>query len=220
MLFVLGIIFIIISISIAVYNRPKNKSVAEAILDSGDNLYIEKAKKGNLKKNNIKPKKKRKKKKVEPAEPGVVIGDDCSDSLECPKPYPDNGNKNEHRCRLILQEIYGKPFPSVRPKWLKNPATKRNLELDMYCHRLEFINNKGVKKVVRLACEYDGKQHTAMTQFHGSKRELLYQMQRDKWKNLKCKKLGVTLLRVPYWAKEDLKGYITRSLDSIGLLPK
>lgn len=205
MLFVLGIIFIIISICITVYNKPKNQSIADAILDSGNTMHIEKASKATkTQKPNKKP---RKKIKIAP-EHDIVIGDDCSQSFECPKPYPDNGNKNENRCRKILEKIFGQPFPSVRPSWLKNPATKRNLELDMYCHNL------------KLAAEYDGAQHSKMTKFHGSKKELLYQMQRDQYKNKRCKELGITLLRIPYWAKSDLEGYITRTLKENNLLPE
>ena len=35
--------------------------------------------------------------------------------------------KSEERCREIFEGIFKKPFPSVRPDWLKNPQTKQNL---------------------------------------------------------------------------------------------
>ena len=205
MLFVLGFIFIIVTLGIVVYNRPKGQPVIEAILDSTDNLYVDRA--HLLEYNDKKKKKKNKAKKNVKKEPKVIIGDDCSTSLECPASLGNGGMKNEQRCRKILERIFGKPFPTVRPNWLKNPATKRNLELDMYCHDL------------RLAIEYDGQQHYKMTQFHGSKKALLYQMKRDQYKEKRCKELGVTLIRVPYWAKQDLEGYITRKLKEINLLP-
>lgn len=203
MLFVLGFIFVIVTLGIVVYNRPKGVTAIDAILDSTDNLYVDKAQKEIFKPN--KPVRKKKKKREEPA---VVIGDDCSGSLECPISLGNGGMKNEQRCRKILERIYGKPFPTVRPNWLKNPATRRNLELDMYCHEL------------RLACEYDGKQHTMKTKFHRSKKELSYQMHKDMYKTHRCKKLGITLIRVPYWAKADLEGYITRKLKEAGVYPK
>jgi len=212
MLFVLGVFFIIVTLGIVVYNRPKGQPVIEAILDSTDTLYVDRAVKKFKKEKN---KKKRKKKKR--IEPQVIIGDDCSESLECPKSMGNGGMKNERRCRAIIERIYGEKFPTVRPKWLKNPATRRNLELDCYCHRLHI---EGREKPIRLALEYDGSQHTKMTSYHGGdKRKLLNQMKRDKYKELKCKKLGITLIRVPYWAKGDLEGFITRKLDEIGILP-
>jgi len=222
MLFILGVIFIIITLGIVVYNKPKNQPVLEAILDSTDNLYVDRAHLLEDKKKDKKDKKKKdkKKKKNKKEEPNVVIGDDCSGSLECPSSLGNGGMKNEQRCRKILERIFGKPFPSVRPNWLKNPATKRNLELDMYCHKLEFTNSKGQLKQVRLAAEYDGKQHTAMTGFHANKKQLLYQMKRDQYKEKRCKELGVTLIRIPYWAKQDLEGYITRKLKDADLIPQ
>src|SRR5690606_33925395 len=146
-----------------VYNRPKGTGVIEAILDSGEMLNVENAIKV--------PKPPPKKRKVQFVDPPVMIGDECSESLECPVPRPENGNKNENRCRVIMEKIFGKPFPSVRPKWLKNPATRRNLELDMYCHSIEL---PGFKKPIRLAVEYDGKQHTMLTKFHNSPKDLIY----------------------------------------------
>jgi len=244
MLFVLGLFFIIITIGIIVYNRPKGKTVVDAILDSGNNLYADKA---EIKKSNKpsqthnkpsqthnkpshthnkpshthnKPSHTHKKEKHVQKDPDVIIGDECSDSLDCPVSLGDGGHKNEQRCRAIFEKIYNKPFPTVRPKWLKNPATKRSLELDMYCHKLEFINSNDVVKKIRLAAEFDGEQHYKMTQYHGNKKELLYQMKRDMYKTKKCKELGITLIRIPYWAKSDLEGYILRKLKEHNLVPK
>lgn len=216
MLFVLGVFFIIVTLGIVVYNRPKGTSAIEAILDSTDNLYVDRAGRGPYKPSKSSGPIKSKKK----VEPSVIIGDDCSESLECPASLGNGGMKNEQRCRKILERIFGKPFPTVRPNWLKNPGTKRNLELDMYCHKLEFVNKRGVTKRVRVAAEYDGKQHTAMTNFHGSKKELLYQMKKDAYKTKRCKELGITLIRIPYWAKQDLEGYIFRKLEEADLVPK
>ena len=55
---------------------------------------------------------------------------------------------NETRCREYLEKFFNKPFPTIRPDWLKYPKTNKNLELDMYNAEL------------KLACEYDGVQHT------------------------------------------------------------
>jgi hypothetical protein len=55
--------------------------------------------------------------------------------------------KSQHRCHIILEILTGRQFMSVRPYWLKNPETGRNLELD--CYNEEY----------RLALEYNGVQH-------------------------------------------------------------
>jgi len=209
MLFVLGIVFIIIAIILIIYYKPHDKNAIEAILDSTDYFDY------GLEDSKITKTKKIKKIKLIKKEPEIIIGDDCEFSIECPKDTGNIGHKNEQRCRKILEDIFQKPFPSVRPKWLKNPSTKRNLELDMYCHDL-VVNGKKV----RIAAEFDGKQHTQMTGFHKNKKELMYQILKDQYKDKRCKELGITLLRIPYWATDDLKGYITRKLDDIGLLPK
>lgn len=153
-------------------------------------------------------------------EPECVIPDDGPDDLSCPKPREGGTKfKNEERCRAILERIYeGYKFPSVRPSWLKNPATKRNLEIDMYCHELKI---KGRDKPVRLGLEFNGKQHYQKTKFHKNRSELVYQYRRDEWKKHKCKKLGVHLITVPYYIRpEELENFIRGELYKLGLLEK
>ena len=54
----------------------------------------------------------------------------------------------EEATRKLFELYCGKPFVSVRPDWLKNPQTGRNLELDGYNEELA------------LAFEFDGEHHT------------------------------------------------------------
>ena len=61
--------------------------------------------------------------------------------------------KNEEYCREIFEDITGKKFPKERPDWLVNDKTGKKLELDGYCEEL------------KLAFEYDGKQHFENTDF-------------------------------------------------------
>ena len=125
-------------------------------------------------------------------------------------------NKHEERCRDIFQDIYGARFKSVRPKWLKNPVTGRNLELDGFCPSIRTPLGMG------LAFEYDGVQHSKYNKHfhrHGAN-EFLYQCKKDSWKDMKCKKEGVFLIRIPHFvAFEDLERYITNKLDKHKLLP-
>lgn len=86
----------------------------------------------------------------------------------------------QERVRLILEHNFAKLFPTVRPDWLKNPETNKNLELDGYCEEL------------RLAFEYQGNQHYHNnTQFAG---ELDKQVKRDELKEKLCKEHGIQLL--------------------------
>jgi len=62
-----------------------------------------------------------------------------------------------------------------------------------------------------LAFEYDGVQHSKYNRhFHGTdKRQFIYQVKRDDWKNLRCKEEGVLLIRIPHFvAYQDLERYI------------
>jgi hypothetical protein len=116
--------------------------------------------------------------------------------------------KCENRVRAILEGIYRVPFPSVRPSFLKNPASNKNLELDCYNSNLN------------LAVEYNGIQHYKFVpRFHRSPQDLEGQKYRDNFKAQKCKELGINLIVVPYTVKyNDLKPYIMEELKKIGKL--
>jgi len=117
-------------------------------------------------------------------------------------------NKTEEICRKIIQKIYNKPFPSVRPSFLKSPMTGKNLELDCYNADL------------RIALEYNGQQHYTYTpHFHKSKKNFYSQVHRDDWKRKKCKQLGIRLIEIPYWIIPiDLENYIVKELKKKGCL--
>ncbi len=117
-------------------------------------------------------------------------------------------NKTEEMCRTIIQKVYGKPFPSVRPDFLRSPMTRKNLELDCYNEEL------------RIALEYNGQQHYTFTaHFHKSKKNFYSQVHRDDWKRKRCRELGIRLIEVPYWVIPiDLEDYIIRELKKKGCL--
>ena len=123
-------------------------------------------------------------------------------------------NKHEEETRRIFHEIFRVPFKSVRPNWLKNPTTNKNLELDGFNTTIETPIGKG------LAFEYDGQQHAKYTpHFHkGGIDEFQYQIAKDSWKDEKCKQKGVLLIRIPHFVSfPDLERYIRMMLKRKGV---
>lgn len=117
--------------------------------------------------------------------------------------------KHEEECRRILEGIFNKKFPSCRPSFLKSPVTQANLELDCYNEKL------------KLALEYDGKQHAEYTpHFHkDDKWKFIYQVRKDDWKNMKCQEHGITLIRVPHYVQFDkLESYIRKKLQRFNFI--
>jgi hypothetical protein len=109
----------------------------------------------------------------------------------------------EDECHRILEEITGRKFyKNVRPPFLKNPVTSRNLELDCY--------DGG-----NIALEYQGIQHYKYPNpYHRSEKEFEYQVQKDKWKFDRCEENDVFLIRVPYTIPfRKLKSYIQSRLS-------
>lgn len=93
----------------------------------------------------------------------------------------------EFLCQTTLNDTFKENFEKIRPEWLKNPKTKRNLELDMW-------NPKH-----RIALEYQGSQHYLFPNtFHGTYNTFEDQVNRDALKVKLCKINKVTLLVVPY----------------------
>lgn len=199
MLFIIGVIFLIAAIIFICINKKEDTNVFEAILDDSEKYmdYV------------VKPDRPQRKLQQTNLDVPIMKPDNFEGDLEEPVSLGKGGMKNEKRCRKILETIYGVDFPTVRPSWLKNPATKRNLEIDCYNHDL------------RIGLEYSpDSSHTTVGSFHKTKESLIYQIRKDQWKAKRCKELGITLITVPGWAVSDLKGYITRKLKDCGKLPK
>lgn len=96
-------------------------------------------------------------------------------------------SKGEQICKKTMQLIYGVPFNSCRPNWLKNPATHRNLEIDCFNEDL------------MIGVEYNGIQHYQWTpQISGSYSNFRSQVYRDELKKTLCHEKGVHLIVVPY----------------------
>lgn len=117
------------------------------------------------------------------------------------------GSKKEELCRMILKELTGKDFNSIRPEFLRNPETKRNLELDCYNEELG------------IALEYNGKQHYIWPNFTGqSREEFIKQIRRDIFKVDMCDRNNIYLITVPYNVRDNqLRSYIRYFLEMSGM---
>lgn len=111
-------------------------------------------------------------------------------------------SKGEFICKEMLEKTFNKPFTSIRPIFLKNPKTGKNLEIDCYNEEL------------KLAIEYNGQQHYRVTnRFHKSEQDFISQVDRDDFKKKKLKEMGITLISVPYTVPYDLiPSYLLKKL--------
>lgn len=139
--------------------------------------------------------------KIDLSEPVVI-------NVLPPKKNGKRVNKYENMCRNIMERIYQRPFPSIRPDFLKNPKTGKNLELDMFNEDL------------MLAVETNGSQHYHYNPYyHRDYNDFLEQVQRDQYKRDKCNELGITLIEVPYTVrKENFENYLLTELKRVGKL--
>jgi len=116
-------------------------------------------------------------------------------------------SKGEVECRRVLESIFKRPFPSIRPDFLKNPVTglSHNLELDCFCQDLS------------LAVEYSGIQHYKyVPYFHKNKESFLNQKYRDDMKRRICKEHGINLIEVPYTVKnEEIESFLITKLREL-----
>lgn len=106
-------------------------------------------------------------------------------------------DKSEKMCREICEELTQLKFPKVRPIFLLNKDTNRNLEIDCYCEDLN------------LAIEYND--HT--DKFHHQTDEIYQkQLKRDQLKKNLCEINQTLLIYVPmkysYRTKNAMREYI------------
>jgi hypothetical protein len=113
-------------------------------------------------------------------------------------------SKGEVVCCRVLESLFCRPFDRIRPDFLKNPETKRNLELDCY------------NEEIGLAVEYNGYQHYHWPNFTGQTQKAFeQQLRRDKFKKTICERRGITFITVPYNVEFDKIGsYIWRRLPT------
>jgi hypothetical protein len=106
--------------------------------------------------------------------------------------------KYQSLCCKALEEIFNKPFTSVRPSWLRNPETNGTLEIDCYNDEL------------KIGVEYNGMQHYVYPNiYHKTQEEFIKLIRRDQYKHNKCDENGVYLITVPYNVPQNkIKQYI------------
>jgi hypothetical protein len=110
----------------------------------------------------------------------------------------------ERECRRVFEHIFGRPFPNVRPDFMRNPLTGRNLELDGYNAELS------------LAFERNGAQHVNSK---GQDDETyLKQVRRDIIKHTLADIVRVHLITIPHSvAIRDIEDYVRiRIPESLG----
>lgn len=107
--------------------------------------------------------------------------------IKMEKPKGRFMSRGERICCETLEKIYGAPFTSTRPKWLKNPETGHNVEIDCFNEDL------------RIGVEYNGEQHYKWPNWtNQTYDEFINQVRRDKMKVELCDRNGVYLITVPY----------------------
>lgn len=89
-------------------------------------------------------------------------------------------------------------FKKVRLDKLRNPLTKRKLEIDAY------------NDLLKIGVEFDGfMHHVKSSHFHKTEEDWEKSKQRDRIKDALCKKAGIKLVRVPYnLHRSSLKSFL------------
>lgn len=132
-----------------------------------------------------------------------------------PPPHDPYFNYREHTVRdsklelltkYHLEDMFQQPFWKIRPEFLKNETTGKNLEIDLF------------NKDLRLAVEVQGIQHYKFTpKYHLTQRNFYDQVDRDRRKAIKCRNSGIILIEVPYHVKEkELRPFLTKRLREEG----
>jgi len=118
-----------------------------------------------------------------------------------------SASRPERLVRTYFEQMFGRAFPRVRPKWLRN-VTGLPMELDGYCEELA------------LAFEHQGPQHYRRS--GGSFTTNIEQIQkRDRLKRRLCKRRGIALIEIPNLlgtlALKNLQRTIVDRCDAAGV---
>lgn len=115
----------------------------------------------------------------------------------------DNPNSRENVARALLEAWFAKPFPKARPSFLRNPKTKRCLELDAWNEELN------------IAVEFNGIQHAQFPNpFHTTYAQFSAQRTRDALKIDLCKEHNVKLVLIPHTVQRaEIESFLRTELE-------
>jgi hypothetical protein len=155
---------------------------------------------------NFKPEEKKEKRRWTGYKSVSDLSQSFSSSDEGEKENNGKESKGEAECRRVMEKIFKKPFTKIRPDWLHNPVTSKNLEIDIFNDEL------------KIGVEYSGKQHYHFTPFfHKTKETFTMQQYRDEMKKGKCKERGILLIEVPYNVEiEMIEKFLIQELKKNG----
>jgi hypothetical protein len=124
------------------------------------------------------------------------------------KPQKRGDSKLEIATRNALENIFGKPFPKIRPDFLRNQVTGGNFNLELDCFNRDLM----------LAVEVNGAQHYKyIPYFHKNNEAFLNQKYRDELKKYMCKENNIKLIEVPYTVKEsEIYDYLIPRIKNFG----
>lgn len=129
-----------------------------------------------------------------------------TDDNQVKKSKPKIKGKYENKCREVFENIFQTEFPKIRPGFLRNNKTGKNMELDGYNGDL------------KLAFEYQGQQHYNFSPyFHKTEEKFAEQVYRDRLKKELCEKNEIKLVEIPFNIEyDDLEDYIKMKLHELG----
>lgn len=99
------------------------------------------------------------------------------------------GSETEKLACEAAARVFGAPFEyvGIRPDWMRNPETGKNLEIDCYSDDL------------KIGIEYNGPHHYQWPNWtKQSKTQFINQYRRDQAKPDMCDSMGVYLITIPY----------------------
>lgn len=115
-------------------------------------------------------------------------------------------SKGELECRRVMEKLFERPFPNMRPQFLMNKVTNKPLEID--CCNME----------LKLGVEYNGKQHYQYVKgMHKNFEQFRTQQYRDLIKEQLCRENDFKLISVPYYIPIDkIERYLLDELKKLG----
>lgn len=119
---------------------------------------------------------------------------------ECPPTNRSSKYKTQESIRQMCEQIFHVPFYETRDVGLVNRATGRPMEIDIY--------NPSLK----LGVEYNGEQHYKVNSMTPNEEALEKRKTMDAEKVEQCRLLGIHLVVIPYYDRNNAFNIIMESL--------